>query len=129
MASPGRLMAVGMAAALANEIGQDSATGLLTATGSNIATALVLLADFNLFGTVAASTGCQLPSADGQPDQVIYNGGVSTLSVYPQAGEIINAGAVGVAFSVPAGKGAIFVPGKNLAVTPAIGAWVGIAGA
>lgn len=124
MSSPGRLMAAGMAAGLANEIGLDSASGLLTATGSTIVGALVLLADFNLMGTVASGTGVQLPPADGQPIQPLYNGGSNALLVYPQATEIINAGSVGVAFSVGAGKSCVFVPGKNNAVSPSIGAWI-----
>jgi hypothetical protein len=102
----------------------DSGSGLLTATGTTIAGALTLNADFNLFGTVASGSGTQLPYAEGQPIQAIYNGGSNALLVYPQATEIINAGAVGVAFSVAAGKSAIFVPGKNNAVTPPIGAWI-----
>lgn len=129
MTSSTRLMAMGMAGGLAQELGIDSATGLLTATGSTIAGALLLNADFNLFGTVAASTGCQLPAAESQPEQVIYNGGVSALTVYPQATEIINAGTAGAGFSVAAGKGAVFIPGKNLAVTPPIGAWIAIVSA
>jgi hypothetical protein len=128
MAAPGRLMALGMAAALANEIGLDAqpAGPLLTATGSNIATALTLAADFNLFGTVAAGTGCQVPAAEGQPEQVLFNGGANALLIYPQSNEIINAGTVGQAFSLAAGKGAILVPGKNTAVTPPIGAYIAI---
>lgn len=124
MASPGRLMAAGLPAVLANEIGTDSGSGLLTATGSTIAGALVLLADFNLMGTVASGTGVQLPAADGQPMQTLYNGGANALLVYPQAGEIINAGSVGVAFSVATGKSCVLIPGKNNAVTPPIGAWI-----
>lgn len=126
MASPGRLMAAGMPAALALELGQESGSGLLTAAGSTAATALTLTADFNLFGTVASGTGAILPFAEGQPMQAVYNGGSNTLSIYPQATEIINAGSVGVAFSVSAGKGAFFVPGKDNGVTPAIGAWIAV---
>lgn len=129
MASPGRLMAAGMAATLAQQIGIDSGSGLLTATGTTIAGALHLSADFNLFGTVASGAGAQLPFAEGQPSQALYNGGSNALLVYPQASEIINAGSIGVAFSVAAGKGAVFVPGRNRAVTPEIGAWVAIVSA
>lgn len=125
MASPGRLMAQGMPAGLASEIGQDSGSGLLTATGSTIAGALPLVADFNLFGTVASGAGCQLPPAEGQPQQVVYNGGSNALLVYPQATEIVNAGSVGVAMSVPSGKSAVFTPGKNNATSPPIGAYIG----
>jgi hypothetical protein len=129
MASPSRLMALGMANSLALEIGQDSASANLTATGSNAATALSLTADFNIFGTVAASTGAMLPAAEGQPDQVIYNGGANALSVYPQTGEIINGLSAGAAFSVGAGKAAIFVPGKNNSGSPAVGGWIALVSA
>lgn len=122
-------MAAGMPSTLAQEIGLDSASTLITATGSTIAGALLLLADFNLLGTVASGTGVQLPPAEGQPEQVMFNGGVNAVLVYPQPNEIINAGAVGVAFSVAAGKGAVFFPGKNNSVTPSIGAYVGIVSA
>lgn len=124
MAGPGRLMAAGMPAAQATQLGMESGSGLLTATGTTIANALVLAASFNLFGTVAAGAGALLPYAEAQPPTVIYNGGANALLVYPQATEIINAGAVGVAFSVAAGKSAIFFPGKDNGVTPSIGAWI-----
>jgi hypothetical protein len=124
MTSPARLLSAGMPAAQALQIGMDSSAGLLTATGSTIAGALTLAGDFSLFGTVASGTGAQLPAAEGQPIQAIYNGGSNALLVYPQAGEIINAGSVGVAYSVAAGKSCIFVPGKDNAVTPPIGAWI-----
>lgn len=124
MSSPSRLMAAGMPAAQASQIGLDSAWGL-TATGTNAATALVLTGDFANFSTVASGTGTILPYAEGQPEQVIYNGGANALAVYPQATEYINGGSVGASFSVPAGKACVFYSGKNTAVSPAVGAWIG----
>lgn len=126
MASPARLMASGIPAGPALELGQDSATSILTATGTNAATALVLNAALNLFGTVAASTGAILPAAEAQPTYAIFNGGANALSVYPQTAEIINGGSAGAAFSVAAGKSALFVPCKNTSVSPPVGGWIAI---
>lgn len=125
MASASRLMAAGMPAALALELGIESNIGgLLTATGSTAATGLTLLANFNLFGTVASGTYAVLPAAEAQAPFAVYNGGSNALLVAPQPTEIINAGSAGVGFSIGAGKSGIFIPGKNTAVTPAIGAWI-----
>lgn len=123
MTSPARLMAAGMPGGQAAQIGLDSAWNI-TATGSTAAGAYVMVADFTNFGTVASGTGAILPYAEGSPEQAIYNGGVSTLTVYPQPTEFINGGTVGQSFSVGAGKSAVFYPGKNASVTPAVGAWI-----
>lgn len=71
-----------------------SVTTALTATGSDQAGALQITAVINVFSTVAASTGAKLNSSaalDGQTQrQIVYNGGASTLKVYPATGQSIN---------------------------------------
>jgi hypothetical protein len=112
MATQGRLMAAGMAAGLAQMVGQEFA-GALTATGTTQANALnIASSDVSIFTTVAAGTGAVLPLAEAQPPQVVYNGGVSALLVYPAGTETINALGASTAISVPAGKSAVFFPGR-----------------
>ena len=62
----------------------------LTATGNSQGTALALPSDFNVFTTVAASTGAILPATGPQCNVgdsfIIVNHGAQTLSVYPPTG-------------------------------------------
>lgn len=82
----------------------------LTALGTNQATAFLQQSDCNEFTTVAASTGVILNSNNAPGDEVfIANAGANTLSVYPEVGSSINALSANSAFSVAAGKSAIFV--------------------
>jgi hypothetical protein len=119
-------MAAGVPAEAALQLGMSSGTGALTATGSTLATGLTLSANFNLFGTVAASSGAVLPAAGLSGPVVVYNGGASALSVYPQATEFINAGTAGAAFSVTNAKSAVFYPGMKTSVDPDKGAWIAV---
>lgn len=90
----------------------------LTATGSTQGTALALPTDFNVFTTVASSTGAILP-ATGINIQVtdtiiVVNHGANALAVYPPVGGTISTGATNASLSVPAGKTAWFlVVGTN----------------
>lgn len=119
MSSPDRLMAAGLAAGVATQLGQSSATGL-TAAGSTKAAALVLASGINLFATVATATGLGaiLPRCQSQPAQVIFNGGAKTLAVYARgasgstAAETINALSTGAAYSIAAGQSAVFWPSQ-----------------
>lgn len=126
MASPTRLMNLGMPSGQANALGIDpmTGTGTLTATGSTYAGALVLNGNFAVFGTVASGTGAVLPFAEAQAPYILYNGGSNALTLYPQATEFINAGTAGASFSVTAGKSCILTPGKNQGVSPSVGAWI-----
>lgn len=100
------LMARGMPAGQANLLAQDPASAPLTATGSTQATALALVSDFSVFGTVAASTGAILT---GRGTTIVVNNGASPLTLYPPVGGNINGGTVNVGISVPIGKSAIAV--------------------
>ena len=88
---------------------QATATGILantlTATGNSQGTALALPSDFNVFTTVAASTGTIMPSNCLPGDWfTIVNHGANTLSVYPPTGGKIANGSANAAFSVGANK-------------------------
>lgn len=114
MATNAQLMALGMPAALANLMGAVESTGQ-SATATTKATASTLGGTVNSFSTVASSGCVLLPSAQATTGPVsVYNGGANALSVYaPGTAETINALSAGAAFSVTAGKGAIFMPGNQ----------------
>lgn len=78
----------------------------LTATGTNQATAFLLTnsADHE-FTTVAASTGAILPAGTLPSEISVFNGGASTLAVYPPVGGSINAGTANASVSLAAGSG------------------------
>lgn len=107
MASKAVLMASGMPAMQASKLGYDAASSALTATGSTQVTALVLTGNYAVFGTVASSTGAILPA--GNEPFIVINGGVNALSMYPPVGGAINGGTANAAFSVTAGKTALFI--------------------
>lgn len=109
MAQTKSLMQLGMPAELAAALGffGTEATNL-TATGSASTDALQLTAGVNVFGTVAASTGCTLPNQGGLI--AVINGGSNALLVYPGTGKQVNDGTVSTGgYSVANGKTAMFV--------------------
>jgi hypothetical protein len=128
MTTASRLMAAGMPPGQAVQIASEAMTGTpnLIANGTSFAAGTSLTASFSIFGTVASGGIAILPPAEAQPNFAVFNNGSNTLTVDPQATEFINAGSVGVGFSVTAGKGALFIPGKNLGVTPSVGAWIAV---
>jgi len=90
----------------------------LTAAGTTQGTALALPSDFNIFTTVAASSGAILPATGFQYQVtdtiIVVNHGANALSVYPPVGGTISTGATNAALSVPVGKTAWFlVVGTN----------------
>ena len=112
MTAASELMAAGIPAAAATQLGGASSTGLV-ATGTTKATALVLVGAVNVFATVSSSKGALLPSATGSPPVAIYNGGANALSVYAAGTDTINSGSAGAAFSVTNAKSATFIPSGN----------------
>ncbi len=109
MSTPSELCHTGMPSALANQLGTSRGTDL-TATGTTKATALVLVANMNIFTTVSSTKGALLPGASGQGPVIISNGGANALSVYATGTNTINALSAGAAFSVTNAKTAIFWP-------------------
>lgn len=69
----------------------DVASGL-TATGTNQSDAYHMDFDINAFTTVGAGAGARLSSNAAAGDsQLVYNGGVNPMKVYPPSGAQINA--------------------------------------
>ena len=84
-----QIMGGGISFGAAKAINGSVATGL-TATGTTQGTGLALNAAVNVFSTVAASTGAVLCSCEVSDQQMVYNGGASTLTIYPDSGSTIN---------------------------------------
>jgi hypothetical protein len=84
----------------------------LTAAGStqNTAYAIPSGQDESIFTTVAASTGARLPSNGVSPGEeyVVTNHGANALSVYPATGGQIGTLGTNAAYSLAAGKFALF---------------------
>ena len=112
MATRGELMASGMPAGQAVQIGQHLSTAL-KALGTTKATALVLVGSAAFFATVSSGTGAQLPQASGSPAVAVYNGGSNALLVYTTGTDTINALTANAGFSVTNGKSGLFVPAGN----------------
>jgi hypothetical protein len=119
MAIPSRVLASGNSPLSTISICGDGATGLV-ATGSSATDALQLSACYNSIGTAAASTGVKLPPTEVGAMVAVYNGGASTLTVYPATGSTINAAAASL--SVTATTRVLFI--ATSATT-----WISIAGA
>lgn len=84
-------------------------TGLV-AQGASQATAWPIQAVFNVFATVAASTGAILPTfLSKNTEVVIKNGGANALTVYPGVGYSINGGSANAGVSLAAGASARYV--------------------
>lgn len=80
----------------------------LTATGNSQGTALPVPSDFNVFTTVAASTGAILPVSNTADWITVVNHGANSLTVYPPTGGKIANGAANAGFTVAATKTAQF---------------------
>ncbi len=80
----------------------------LSAAGTNQAGATAITKQTNEFTTVAASSGARLPSPEQGEFIFVANAGANALAVYPNTGHSINALAANAAFSLAAGKNALF---------------------
>lgn len=80
----------------------------LTAAGTTQGTALAITNQTNEFTTVAAGTGGILPSPEQGEFIFVANAGANALNVYPATGHSINPLAANTAFSLAAGKNALF---------------------
>jgi len=104
MAIPSRVLAAGNAP-LSTEVICGVVAAGLTATGTNLATALQLSADVNVVATTAASTGVALPDAEAGSQIVVFNNGANSLTVYARTGQTVDGGA---SVAIAAGKERIF---------------------
>lgn len=106
MTTPSKIY--GLSAVAQTAIAGDLTTGI-TAAGSTQATATVLTTDINAVSTTAASTGVILPVGEQSKSMTVFNGGASTLSVYPPLGGTINGAAANAAASITTLKGGDFI--------------------
>lgn len=74
----------------------------VTATGSNSQANSYAISMSNTFvGTAAANSGVRLPTGASPGDSFfIYNGGASTMHIYPPVGGAINGGSVDAAYDI-----------------------------
>jgi hypothetical protein len=86
---------------------KSNAAGL-SGAGTTQGTATAITKQTNEFTTVAAGTGGILPSPEQGEFICVANAGANALSVYPASGHSINALAANAAFSLAAGKNAMF---------------------
>lgn len=122
MAAAENLMAGGIPASVAKQIGLEIPVTGLTATGTTQAGALALTSNFSVFSTVGASSGCIIST---DKDSYVYNGGANSLTVYPgTAAQGFNfAGlSAGTGISVPANKGAYFIPARGSTIAAIVSA-------
>src|SRR5262245_1544037 len=97
-----------MALNTVNQTGARLLTGL-TATGTNQATGYPLVSNgFHEFTTVASGKGATLPVPKLPAWVTVYNGGASTLSVYPPVGGTVDGGSANAAYSLSAGDAITF---------------------
>ncbi len=76
------------------------ATGLVSTAGGQ-AGALPLTAENNIFATVAASTGCRLPSGYNGPVALrLRNNGANILLAFPPVGGRLNGGSVNASLNI-----------------------------
>ena len=112
-------MAGGIPATVAKQIGLEIPSTGLTATGSTQGGALALTSNYATFTTVAANTGCLI---SGDKDSYVYNGGANTLTVYPPVGLNFAGLSANTGISVPANKGALFIPSRNGSIATIVSA-------
>ncbi|MCW2286855.1 hypothetical protein M2323_004667 [Rhodoblastus acidophilus] len=92
-----------------NRIINMLATGLV-AQGTTQGSALPIQATYNVFATVATSSGAVLPSGVSRNGEVVVkNGGANALAVYPPVGNSINNGSTNASVSVAAGAATRFI--------------------
>jgi hypothetical protein len=97
-----------MAQNTVNHVGRRVLSGL-TAIGTSQGTGFPLANDADhQFTTVGSGTGATLPSARLPSRVAIWNGGASTLTIYPPSGGKINDGSVNASTTLGAGSGVSF---------------------
>lgn len=115
MTSPDRLMAAGMPAGQAVQLGTTSKAGLV-GVGTSKATAVQLTGAANFIATCASAGVAffQLPTAEASPPVVVENDGASPALVCAfGTTETINALSAGASFSVTNAKRAVFYPARR----------------
>ncbi len=90
-----KLFGSGLTTLAVASICQDVTAGIVAA-GTTQGTATALTASLNGVGTVAAGSGVVLYAGSPGDCQIVYNGGLSPVNVYPPSGLKINQLAVNV---------------------------------
>lgn len=112
MSTPTELMAAGLAALVASQIG-TGANITLTASGTTKANGLQLKSGMNVFTVVSSGKAMVLPPAGGSAPVLIVNGGANSGSLFSSGTDVINALTAGAAFTVTNAKIALFFPAGN----------------
>lgn len=97
MTIPSRVLGSGNSPLATQSICGTAATGL-TATGTNLATALQLSTSWNVVGTTASGTGVKLMPTENGATMLVANDGANSLTVYAPSGSTID-GAASVAIA------------------------------
>lgn len=125
MPSPSRLMAAGMPAGQAVQLGMSSKSAIV-GTAATKATAVQLIAGVNTIATCASAgvAAFQLPTAEASPPIVVENDGASPALVFAAGTtETINALSAAASFSVTNAKRAVFFPRALTTLTPPTMGW------
>lgn len=97
-----------------------TAGAALTAAGTGQSDALQLTAAINQVTTAAASTGVKLYASPAAGSwQIVYNGGVNPLKVYPQTSGTINGLAANIGMTLPVKTSCMFFAASATA-------WMGV---
>lgn len=91
------------------------ATGLI-ATGTNLATAVVLRAQTNIFATVPVGAGASLDPAFIMGTCRVVNASLNDILIYPPVTAQIGSGSAGDPVTVPAGAAADFATNSPTAL-------------
>lgn len=121
MTKQSEVMSAGNPATSAGAIAGSVARSLV-ATGTVTGDALALAAANNFFGTVAANTGARLPPGTEGDEIFVYNGGASTLTVYPPSGGTINNLSADTGLALATLKSAVYKYSTNIAVASLLSA-------
>lgn len=125
MTTPNRLMAAGVPAGAAVQLGMQSKSGIV-GTGGTKATAVQLIAGVNTLATVASAgvAAFILPTAEASCEIVVDNQGASSALVFANGTtETINALSAGASFSVTNAKRAVFYSRTLTTLTPPTIGW------
>lgn len=104
MPSKGNLMALGIPAGAAGQLGSDDTTSFVAA-GASQGAAVSLTSNFFTFSTAPASTG-GIIAFDG--NGAGYNAGANTVKVYAPVGSYMN-GSLNGSVSVPTTKSVVII--------------------
>jgi hypothetical protein len=117
MAQTSRLMATGIPAAVARQLGSTDPSLTIAATGTDQGSAALVTGSYVFIFPVAATTpapGVRLQPSGGAAQTVLYNGdGADPANIYPAVGEILNSWPADTPLKLAAGGAVIAIPGPR----------------